>query len=227
HKQGIIHRDVKPSNMMVTLDEEGREEMKVLDLGIAKLRLSEGGGSELNVGAALTSEGGSRLGTPAFMPPEQWIDAANVTPAADIYSLGVTFHYMLTGENPYHPSDGNNVAEWMREHLRAPATHVRRVVSGVPSFLEKIVLKMLAKEPRDRFPDAGALRDALQTALRQYDARVTAGKRMRLWVGASIAAAVVGTAAGLTGFGRWMPDPPAPAQPTSSQPSTTTAGAAP
>ncbi|MGL5097223.1 MAG: serine/threonine-protein kinase, partial [Planctomycetia bacterium] len=220
HKQGIIHRDVKPSNMMVTLDEEGREEMKVLDLGIAKLRLSEGGGSELNVGAALTSEGGSRLGTPAFMPPEQWIDAANVTPAADIYSLGVTFHYMLTGENPYHPNDGNNVAEWMREHLRAPAMPVRRVVAGVPPFLEKIVLKMLAKEPRDRYPDAGALRDALQTALRQYDTRVAAGKRWRLWMGATIAAAVVGTAAGVAGLGRMLPQTPAAVPPTA-QPAAT------
>ena len=107
HWRGYIHRDVKPNNIMITDDDQ----VKVLDLGLAKVVTPDLGKDSRLTQMAMG------LGTPSVMPPEQWADAAAVTPASDIYSLGCTFFYLLTGQMPFQAS---NMRELMYCHMSEP-----------------------------------------------------------------------------------------------------------
>src|SRR5690606_5922031 len=119
HERGVFHRDVKPSNIMITDDRIG---LKVLDLGIGRLRTNISEGSDLGT---MTMPGGP-LGTPAFMPPEQWYDATSVTEASDIYSLVITLFYMVAGQLPFK---GRNV---MFQHLNDPPPRLRKFRPDAP-----------------------------------------------------------------------------------------------
>lgn len=132
HQRGVIHRDVKPANLMLDLD--GR--VIVTDFGIAKH----------DDASALTITG-SVIGTPYYMSPEQF-NGQPVTGATDQYALGVVAFELLTGRQPY---PGVTVGEVMRGHLFDPIPSVRSLRPDVPESLDAAVSRMLAKAPADRF----------------------------------------------------------------------------
>jgi serine/threonine protein kinase len=145
HQQRIVHRDIKPANILLSND--GR--VKVGDFGVA--RLAEGS----TEGAAATI-----VGTPKYMSPEQG-RGRPTTPATDVYSVGVVLYEMLAGEPPF---SGGSVVELALSHVQeAPPP----LSDDVPSSLEAIVARAMAKAPADRFADAAEMADALLEARRE------------------------------------------------------------
>jgi serine/threonine protein kinase len=144
HAAGIVHRDVKPSNVL--LDTEGNG--KLADFGIAK-RLDD-------VESSLTADG-HFVGTPRYASPEQ-AAGRPATAATDVYAAGVVLFEMLTGGPLY---EGDEPVAVAIAHQTAPIPDVRAIRPDVPPALAAIVRKALAKSPSDRYPDAGALRRAL------------------------------------------------------------------
>ena len=150
HNQGMVHRDIKPDNLMV--NDEGI--VKVADLGLVKLpsgELPEQAGAVPDAGGEGNSNltrAGSVMGTPAYMAPEQARDSASVDQRADIYSLGCTLYVLLTGKPPF---EGKTALEVISKHQTEPIIPPEVVVKRVPKALSAILLKMMAKRPEDRF----------------------------------------------------------------------------
>ena len=152
HGQGVVHRDVKPANVMV--EETARDlQATLMDFGLVKAMAE---------GSALTSHG-TLLGSPEYMAPEQADPerAAQVSPAADRYALGIVAYQMLTGRVPF---PGNTPAT-LNAHEHKPVPLPRRLRPGLPRAMEEALLKMLAKAPADRFATAGAFVARLREAL--------------------------------------------------------------
>ena len=158
HSQGIIHRDLKPANIMVGKGTGKGLQVKVLDFGVAKL-LEE-------PGQALNTQAGRRstqfIGTPRYMSPEQ-ILGRQVSPASDLYSLGLIFYEMATGEASI-PVD--NVAQVAQAHLAEEPLKLE-ALDELPEVLAKIVQRATTRHARDRFVDAHGFREALNDALEQ------------------------------------------------------------
>lgn len=131
HRQGVIHRDLKPGNVLLTR-KNGRWVPKITDFGIAKLLE--------NPGNTMT---GAKLGTPQYMAPEQWQDSKQVDHRADIYSLGVILYRMLTGKLLFSGTYEQMIFKLLEEEAPYP--------EGVPDPLAGVVLQALAKEPQDRY----------------------------------------------------------------------------
>ena len=157
HRKGIIHRDVKPSNLMLSTDGV----VKVLDLGLARMN-EELQSVEQDVSLHQTTtaiddqpgetrdhltHAGTLMGTVAFMAPEQAVDTHNVDHRADIYSLGCTLYYLLIGEPPYR---GETPMQTVIGHRESPIPSLRRFRPDVPEGLEAICRKMMAKKRGDR-----------------------------------------------------------------------------
>ena len=137
HAAGLIHRDLKPGNILITHDEEGEELAKVVDFGLAK---------DLTGDQELT-EHGSLLGSPKYMPPEQ-AELPEVDHRADIYSFGVTFYAALVGRVPYQ---GATHFETIRMHREEPIPPLRRDDGvEVPAALEELIRWCMAKRPEER-----------------------------------------------------------------------------
>lgn len=145
-EHNIVHRDIKPDNIMFTK----RGEIKLADLGIAKSRSSD------NVTLTKTNV---MIGTPAYLPPEQARNAKGVDARADIYSLGATFYEMLTGEPPY---PGEDTIEILHKLLMSPVPDPRKINPEVSPASASIIMKMLAKSPKDRFQNAKELLDMME-----------------------------------------------------------------
>jgi len=143
--KSIIHRDIKPSNLMFTSD--GR--MKVSDLGLAKI-LTET--SDLTI----TSES---LGSPHFMAPEQASDAGNADHRADIYALGITLLYLVTGKRPF---DGGTPYSVVLGHINKPLPRGADLGTSLPEPVEALIRNMAAKDREDRYPDYASLLEDLQ-----------------------------------------------------------------
>jgi serine/threonine protein kinase/CheY-like chemotaxis protein len=139
HSQGIVHRDIKPANLL--RDTSGV--VKVTDLGLARLS----GDGEPAAGRGITQAGGI-LGTVDYMAPEQAVDSTTIDHRADIYSLGATFYYLLTGLPPY---DGSSIMAVLLKHREAPIPLLREKRPDVPLELEAIYTRMMAKQPANRF----------------------------------------------------------------------------
>jgi serine/threonine-protein kinase len=156
HKKGIVHRDLKPDNLYVTQSplDPGRELIKVLDFGIAKLQQTQ-------IGDSVRTRTGTLMGTPIYMSPEQCRGTRTVDHRSDVYSLGVIVHEMLTGQPPF-VSEG--FGELINMHLNVAPPSSRALRPEVPLALDALVLKMLAKNPEDRFADMTALQGALSAA---------------------------------------------------------------
>ncbi|MEI8213118.1 MAG: protein kinase [Planctomycetota bacterium] len=149
HDQGILHRDMKPHNVMI---EKGSDRPLVADFGLAKI---------VDSGQSMTYAG-QVMGTPSYMSPEQAVDAANVTAAADQYSIGATLYHVLTGRPPFAAS---SVPETIRQILDKPPVNLRELNSSVHRDLETICLKSLQKDPARRYPSCQDLADDLQRYL--------------------------------------------------------------
>ena len=148
HDHGLIHRDVKPENLL--LNDQGI--VKVADLGLVK---RVGSNETENMQLATAQESGvavtqvnKSMGTPLYMPPEQALDAARVDHRADIYSLGCTLYHLVTGRPPFM---GRTAMEVMTKHQHEPVTPPDVVVKDVPAALSPIIVRMLAKRPDDRY----------------------------------------------------------------------------
>jgi serine/threonine protein kinase/CheY-like chemotaxis protein len=140
HGQGIIHRDIKPANLL--RDRSGA--VKVADLGLA--RFSKQGAHSPDAGSI--TQAGSILGTVDYMPPEQAMGSADIDHRADIYSLGATLHFLLTGRPPYQ---GESLMATMLKHRMAPVPALTEACPEVPAALDAVFRRMMAKEPAERF----------------------------------------------------------------------------
>jgi WD40 repeat protein/serine/threonine protein kinase len=141
HAQSVVHRDVKPSNLLRARDGA----VKVLDLGLARLRASSGP-ADPTVSAHATRPG-AVMGTLAYMAPEQAADTASADHRADIYSLGCTLFFLLTGHAPYRSQDTLSL---LLDHREGPIPSLRESRGDVPRGLDCLCQKMLAKRPVDR-----------------------------------------------------------------------------
>jgi serine/threonine-protein kinase len=167
HARGIVHRDVKPSNML--LHPDGR--VLLADFGIARplhlpdLNDSTTKASDASLRDRDTSltQAGSSMGTPEFMAPEQ-VRGGSITPATDTYALGIATYELLTGRTPF---GGGGVTMVLRRQLAAPPPPLRTVRSDLPAKVEEVVFWALAKDPADRPASAGAFAKALQAAVRK------------------------------------------------------------
>jgi serine/threonine protein kinase len=146
---GVIHRDIKPANILLT----SRGEVKLADLGLAKIV------AEQDATTAYTSAS-TALGTPSYMPPEQFGDAGQVDHRADIFSLGASLYHMLAGDMPFKGTTLFSILKQVEEEDPPP------LPPSVPVVVEEIVLRMMAKRPDDRFQTYGELIEALGLAQR-------------------------------------------------------------
>jgi eukaryotic-like serine/threonine-protein kinase len=153
HEAGIIHRDLKPANIFIVQRAEVPAVVKVLDFGIAKLAAES---LEEDEPMTLTAVG-AMIGTPRYMSPEQ-CDGAELTPAADVYSLGVILYEMLTGAVPFSGSTPLAIA---MKHTAEVPRGPREIVSSIPPALEQLVLHTLEKRPEDRPANAAEFRKEL------------------------------------------------------------------
>jgi serine/threonine protein kinase len=147
HQQGVIHRDVKPSNVLM---QDGRW-VQLTDFGLAKILTST---------SQLTASGAS-VGTPDYMSPEQ-AQGKPVDARSDIYSLGIILYQMLTGDVPFHADTPTGV---MLKHVLEPPPPPRKVNANINAAAEQVVLRALAKSPDERFARAVDLADALERSL--------------------------------------------------------------
>ena len=146
HAAGLIHRDIKPSNIFAARRGGMDDVAKLLDFGLVRPAAASR--------AAHLSGEGQILGTPLFMSPEQATGGRELDERSDIYSLGAVAYYLLTGRPPFDGGDGIAV---MIAHARDPVTPPSLVRAGIPEDLERVVLRCLAKDPSERFPDAESL----------------------------------------------------------------------
>jgi serine/threonine protein kinase len=145
-KQGIIHRDIKPENIMLA----PTGEVKVADFGLARVVDQDNG--------VQTTQIGITMGTPLYMSPEQ-AEGKAVDPRSDMYSLGVTAYHMLTGDPPFQGETALSVAV---QHLKREPTPIQEHRSDLSEAFSLIIMKLLAKDPADRFQKATDLQESLR-----------------------------------------------------------------
>jgi len=169
HASGIVHRDLKPDNVFLVPDPQGRgERVKVLDFGVAKL-------ADVAATGVRHTQTGALMGTPLYMAPEQARAAGAIDHRADQYSLGCMLYEMLVGRPPF-VADG--AGEIIALQLFAVPEPPRNLLTSLTPELEAIVLRLLEKEPHDRFADALAVQTALE-ALRDKLSRTRANEVIR------------------------------------------------
>jgi serine/threonine protein kinase len=164
HAMGVVHRDLKPENIMIGKSSTGEPVMKLLDLGIAKMREIAGGDGG---GATALTMAGQVLGTPHYMSPEQWGELpsdgdSEIDGRADIYSLGLVFYEMIVGKRPY---SGLTLHELRREHIAVVPLPLHEAVPGVSRFFSEVIARATAKDRGDRQATAGELAAALRGAI--------------------------------------------------------------
>jgi serine/threonine-protein kinase len=146
HAQGVIHRDVKPDNILL---EHGSHRALIADFGIARVTRSEG-----------MTVSGAVVGTPEFMSPEQ-ASGEVVDGRSDIYALGIVAFFALSGRLPF---EGSSVGAVLAQQITQPAPPIADVTAGLPGQIARVVDRCLAKDPAHRFPKAEDLADALAAA---------------------------------------------------------------
>ena len=150
HAQGLIHRDVKPKNIMLT---EGGV-VKLADMGLAR---------EVGDYATAAAEAGRAYGTPYYISPEQIRGDLQIDCRADIYALGATFYHMVTGRVPF---DGSTPSSVMHKHLKEPLVPPDHINSRLSAGVGEIIEVMMAKDPNDRYPSTEELITDLEAVTR-------------------------------------------------------------
>ena len=184
HAHGVVHRDIKPENILMS----GGHGV-IADFGVAKA--IESGAAPSGETATGLTQVGLAIGTPQYMAPEQATGRDVIDARADQYSLGCVLYEMLAGSPPFAGGAPQSV---LARNMTAPRPHVKKVRPDVPDALEDVVIRAMAIDPADRFPDMSAL----ATALRQ--ARAVAKPRRKTAV--VLAAAAI--AAGAAGAVAWL-----------------------
>ncbi|MGI9474589.1 MAG: serine/threonine protein kinase, partial [Rubripirellula sp.] len=163
HSKGVIHRDVKPANLLI----DSRGIVRLLDMGLALM--NAGDDESLTV-----ANNENVLGTADYLAPEQALNSHEVDHRADIYGLGCTLYFLLTGKPPF--SDGT-LAQRIAKHQTEMPTPIRKIQPDVPGELEGICVKMIQKDPRYRYQSAADVAEVLEkyTSKVPKGAKVTAG----------------------------------------------------
>jgi len=160
HAKGIIHRDIKPGNIMIERDAAGTEQVKVLDFGTALLKKHIGESTEVVA-----------VGTPCYMSPEQAAGDGQLDHRSDIYSVGIVLYELLTGDVPY---EGESIIQTLILHLtQPPAPFAARY--GIPHEVEGLVFRALAKQSGDRFESAKDFSAACRDVIAQIQQRMSPG----------------------------------------------------
>ena len=164
HGMGVVHRDLKPENIMIGKTPDGAEVIKLLDLGIAKMREIAG---EDNGGNTALTMAGQVLGTPYYMSPEQWGEiprdqSTEIDGRADIYSLGLVFYEMIVGRRCF---SANTLHELRREHVQTTPRPLKEVVPDIPRGFSDAIERATAKDRGDRQATAGELAKELRAGL--------------------------------------------------------------
>ena len=147
HARGIVHRDIKPENLMISR----AGVVKLADLGLARVAVAEDGQTIAGSTSVI-------MGTPQYMPPEQW-QTPNVRPAADVWALGATFYYLLTGEDAVPSAAPMVIGRWLLDHDLPP---LRQRLDTIRDDVHDIYERCVRRDPADRFADAVELLAALQ-----------------------------------------------------------------
>jgi serine/threonine protein kinase len=154
HSSQIIHRDIKPANLIL----DRTNKVRILDFGLARVVKPDWLVHEEGDGTST----GAILGTIAYMAPEQALDSKRANARSDIYSLGCTLHFLLTGRPPY---TGNTWAEMFLAHRESPIPSLKAARPTVPDHLEDLFKRMLAKDPADRPPTMASVIASIELAL--------------------------------------------------------------
>jgi len=152
HEQGLVHRDIKPENIFLRAHPDYPDFVKLLDFGIAKLLTAD-------EPVGHKTKTGSVLGTPSYMSPEQCLGEAALDIRSDVYSLGVVIYQMLTGQLPF---TADTLGRLIVCHVNEPPVPPSVINPRVSRAMNDLVLRALAKRPRDRFQSARDMRDALE-----------------------------------------------------------------
>ena len=185
HARGVVHRDLKPDNVMIG----SSDKVFVLDFGLAKL-LAPGEGV---APASMLTGQGTWLGTPGYMAPEQW-SAEGAGPASDRYALGVMAFELLSGKLPFQ---AQSLPQMMEQHFRAkvPALSTRGAIATSSRF-DPVVSRAMAKDPLARYATAREMVEALRTVAGGLGARATSGRSKRPWLPAAVGLGVLGLSVG-------------------------------
>lgn len=149
HSHGVVHRDIKPSNIICS---QYDKKIKITDFGIAHFEDAE---------TTQQTRMGDILGTPQYMPPEQ-LEGATVDGRSDLFSVGIILYQLLTGDRPFK---GDSITSLMYQITTVEPKSIEEYVADVPQSINRIVLKLLSKDPDDRFQTGKDLADALTHAL--------------------------------------------------------------
>ncbi|MDR3199209.1 MAG: serine/threonine protein kinase [Planctomycetaceae bacterium] len=154
HEFNLVHRDIKPANLMI--DRNGT--VKILDLGLGKF-LAEQRSADYNTSLTIA---GTTIGTVDYISPEQCENAGEVDIRADLYSLGCTLYFLLTGKPPYTGSRYGTTRKKLMAHIIGEVPVLRKTVTDIPEELDAVLQKVLAKDPEERFQTPLEFADALQ-----------------------------------------------------------------
>jgi eukaryotic-like serine/threonine-protein kinase len=174
HQQGITHRDIKPDNILLVWQPSGKDLVKVLDFGIAKVK--EG---TMDVGGGYTAtQTGIVVGTPQYISPEQAMGRGGeqIDGRADLYSLGIVIYEMLTAKLPF---ESDTAMGLLLHHLQTTPTppHLMRPDLNIPPAISMVLMKALEKDPAKRFQNANEMLDALAAAKKQAAAQTGVATR--------------------------------------------------